>query len=276
MPGISARLHPASGLLEDRDVELADRRSVRHDEVQQGTFALSVAGVMVLLFLVNDWRLYAGTGRFTVLLVLRLVTVAATGIAIAALRGEPTARRIDRATAGYLVVLAAMMAAMSALRPSDSTSPHFVNAFLVVMFFVGCPGPARNAAWGAVTLGLGAVVLVFIHGVPEDRLAQLAIPTILVSGGLVGWYGSRGVQRTRRELFVALLEQRQANARLTEARVEIRTLRGIIPICGHCKRIRDDGGYWFQLEEFISARSDALFSHGICPDCTREHFPEVG
>jgi hypothetical protein len=57
---------------------------------------------------------------------------------------------------------------------------------------------------------------------------------------------------------------------------EIHTLRGIIPICGHCKRIRDDAGYWLQVEEFISARSEASFSHGICPDCTREHYPEVG
>jgi GAF domain-containing protein len=47
----------------------------------------------------------------------------------------------------------------------------------------------------------------------------------------------------------------------------MKTLRGILPICGGCKRIRDESGYWHPLEEYISARSNADFSHGVCPDC---------
>ena len=55
---------------------------------------------------------------------------------------------------------------------------------------------------------------------------------------------------------------------------EIKVLKGIIPICAHCKKIRDDKGYWTQLERYISDHSEALFSHGICEDCEKEHFPE--
>ena len=56
---------------------------------------------------------------------------------------------------------------------------------------------------------------------------------------------------------------------------EIRTLRGIIPICAHCKKIRDDQGAWGQIEAYIQAHSEAHFSHGICPDCMRRHYPEA-
>jgi hypothetical protein len=51
---------------------------------------------------------------------------------------------------------------------------------------------------------------------------------------------------------------------------EVKTLRGIIPICMHCKKIRDDKGAWNQLEKYITENSDAQFSHGICDKCLNE------
>lgn len=55
---------------------------------------------------------------------------------------------------------------------------------------------------------------------------------------------------------------------------EVKTLRGIIPICASCKKIRDDQGYWHQVEKYVKDRSDADFSHGICPDCAVKLYPE--
>ncbi|VFQ46528.1 hypothetical protein [Desulfoluna butyratoxydans] len=57
------------------------------------------------------------------------------------------------------------------------------------------------------------------------------------------------------------------NTELREALTEIRQLKGIIPICASCKKIRDDQGYWHQVEAYLSAHSEARFSHGICPAC---------
>jgi len=62
--------------------------------------------------------------------------------------------------------------------------------------------------------------------------------------------------------------------KLQKAFDEIKTLRGIIPICSHCKQIRDDEGLWKQIEEYIHTHSEAEFSHGICPSCMRKHYPE--
>jgi PleD family two-component response regulator len=61
---------------------------------------------------------------------------------------------------------------------------------------------------------------------------------------------------------------------LQDALKDIRTLSGLIPICASCKKIRDDKGYWSQVEEYIEERSDAQFSHGICPKCRDELYPE--
>lgn len=74
------------------------------------------------------------------------------------------------------------------------------------------------------------------------------------------------------------LEQRVATRtqELQTALDTIKTLHGIIPICASCKKIRDDHGSWNQLETYISEHTDADFSHGICPDCARRLYPEVG
>jgi DNA-binding response OmpR family regulator len=54
---------------------------------------------------------------------------------------------------------------------------------------------------------------------------------------------------------------------LQEALGRVRTLQGLLPICSYCKRVRNDGDYWQQVESYVSDHSDARFSHGICPDC---------
>ena len=58
---------------------------------------------------------------------------------------------------------------------------------------------------------------------------------------------------------------------LEEALAKVNKLEGLLPICSYCKRVRDDGDYWQRVESYIEARSEALFSHGICPDCYEEH-----
>ena len=67
-----------------------------------------------------------------------------------------------------------------------------------------------------------------------------------------------------------LLMRVRTHVELKQAREEIRTLKGIIPICANCKKIRDDKGFWNQVETYISNRTDAKFSHGLCPACERE------
>ena len=54
----------------------------------------------------------------------------------------------------------------------------------------------------------------------------------------------------------------------------IKTLRGIIPICSNCKKIRDDAGYWNQVEIYVRDHTEAEFSHGMCPDCIAQLYPE--
>ncbi|MFC1745809.1 hypothetical protein ACFL35_17585 [Candidatus Riflebacteria bacterium] len=62
---------------------------------------------------------------------------------------------------------------------------------------------------------------------------------------------------------------------LKDALTNVKTLKGLLPICAGCKKIRDDKGYWNQIETYIGEHTDVDFSHGMCPDCMQEHYPEI-
>ncbi len=82
-------------------------------------------------------------------------------------------------------------------------------------------------------------------------------------------------QLAEQELYVKSEKLTELNSKLNKSLEEVKTLRGIIPICSYCKKIRDDEGIWNQLEAYIHLHSDAEFSHGACPDCYKKQMAEL-
>jgi DNA-binding response OmpR family regulator len=76
------------------------------------------------------------------------------------------------------------------------------------------------------------------------------------------------LEKKNEELERLIVENKQAKS-------EINTLRGILPICSHCKKIRNDKGYWTTIESYISKHSEAEFSHGMCLDCAKKLYPDI-
>ena len=67
-------------------------------------------------------------------------------------------------------------------------------------------------------------------------------------------------------------EKDELIAKLRDALDNVKTLSGLLPICSHCKNIRNDEGYWHQIEEFLSKHSEVVFTHSICPDCAKKFY----
>ena len=93
-----------------------------------------------------------------------------------------------------------------------------------------------------------------------------------VDGEITGYQGTiRDITEVRRKQ----LEKEQLISDLQDALAEVKKLSGLLPICMHCKKIRDDKGYWNQLEAYIHEHSDAEFSHSICRDCAEKYYPDM-
>ena len=81
----------------------------------------------------------------------------------------------------------------------------------------------------------------------------------------------RNLQKT---LQIQNNQLQEKNRELQQALNSVNTLSGLLPICAHCKKIRDDSGYWQDVEIYIRDHSDAVLSHGLCPDCIVDLYPE--
>jgi hypothetical protein len=157
---------------------------------------------------------------------------------------------------GLAAALALLVLLLRKVRPTRATLDLFwlvamtaVSASLALRVWVD-PVPLRPFIL-LIALPMAGT---FIHG----RTATLLLWSSQIGLVLLGW----GLAHPRIH-------------RLAEARREIRALEGMIPICAHCKKVRNDKGYWEQVEGYLTRRKLALFSHGICPDCLEEVRREV-
>jgi FixJ family two-component response regulator len=99
----------------------------------------------------------------------------------------------------------------------------------------------------------------------EQKVRERTAELVEANGALKAEVAQRKHAEEERE---KLIRQLQA------ALAEVKTLSGLLPICASCKKIRDDKGYWSQIEEYIRKNSDAEFTHGICPDCAEKLYPQ--
>jgi hypothetical protein len=89
------------------------------------------------------------------------------------------------------------------------------------------------------------------------------------------WPLREKLRDTNGYIILPVREQKKLIAELQEALASIKTLKGLLPICASCKKVRDDKGYWNQIEVYIRERSDAEFSHGLCPDCAQRYYDQL-
>lgn len=103
------------------------------------------------------------------------------------------------------------------------------------------------------------------------RLRTTEVPVFGDDGNVLG---IEGIVQDITELYRAKAEREDTIKKLEKAFSEIRTLQGILPLCSFCKKIRDDKGYWEQVDVYIHKYSEADISHSICPKCMATYYPE--
>jgi hypothetical protein len=169
----------------------------------------------------------------------------------------------------------------------------FSNVDIVKKTLTGESGAARNyniveheerlaGYYGISRYGWGVIVTQSVREAFRQRNATLR--TLIAVCGLLLIFAFTVVvlvgqiiynqQKTTDLLNQKNTELQQINGDLQAALERIKTLKGLLPICAHCKKIRDDSGYWQQIETYVSSHSDAEFTHGIYPECIIKYFPK--
>jgi hypothetical protein len=244
----------------------------------------------------------AGAAGFRVPLLYALAAALSCAAHVAAYRS-----RLAEGARDPFLTIWSMVLSVSVQIAFLAIAPEVGFVFLTVLFIVFGFGAIRMTlretaiTWSVAAVGVAALTpfidrpFVIPMGSPAERwITGLCFLLTLGRCATIGVFGSvvreRLAERTGalRRLTSSLEDQvadrtrdlARANAELerlvAERTAEIKTLRGVLPICAYCKKIRDDRGAWNQLEAYISTHSEALFSHGICAECRQSHFPDLG
>lgn len=194
----------------------------------------------------------------------RLGCCALTTLAfVAALRIRSVAA-YDRLAFGYLL-LATSLSSVVLLRSPDPSGIMPIAAVVVVHVLLRNPRWQRTLA--AVVLSAAAATAIYFNAELTKFFYGYTLLALLFAN-VIGTWAARVQERARYGRFVALAERAHAIERAEQ-------LDLLMPMCDTCGKIRDDAGYWQDVFDFLARHSDYKASHGICPACMREHFPEI-
>jgi ABC-type nickel/cobalt efflux system permease component RcnA len=146
---------------------------------------------------------------------------------------------------------------------------------MVVGFYAALPNALRRQTLAAMLLSVGATLMYALRQSSIPLVDVLTIAESFAIANAIGWYVSRRRDRLEASEEEALLREQSSRLELEQTLRELRVLRGIIPICSHCRKIRSEVGDWQRLETYMHEHTDAEISHGLCPACLDEHYPAV-
>ena len=167
-------------------------------------------------------------------------------------------------------VVAVAVSVAAALEWLQPCTPSRRRLYRATAFLFACYGGlflARGVAWGLRATAPD----MFVHGTPDGSfflglgiLDSCLMTMVLMLNG----------QRLEEDLLAANGQLRLALEELRESTAQVKILTGILPMCSHCKRIRDAEERWVPVDQYVTQKSEARISHGLCPPCLEELYPE--
>ncbi len=248
----------AAALLKALDVALGDISDP--EERHRRSFLVIVLLILIPVFLAFS-LIDLGHGELATAFP-QLALAALFAFAISWFRGQKSVVAVAR-----LLLVSAILVFLREVVRGGGEGFALLWAFLFPVFIFFVFGMIEGRRWVMLLIAAtaGAMAVSSWH---YERALLMRFFVILALSGLLSYALEVARAHAARELG-------EEKAALTEALGQIRTLTGLLPICASCKKIRDDKGDWKPIESYITERTDALFTHGICPNCAQRFFPDA-
>lgn len=251
-------------------------------------YLLAMAGLAIFaastaLLSVNDFQFIGPTPTAFALLAGRIALIAWTiWLAVTFRRGDDYAR-FDRCLVWCGLFGVTLVAVMRLTRPLDYLHNFAAEAAFALILFLMFRMRRPWLALAPTYLGLSGLLTLWFWKTSPSLPPLVAISLSLVVAMAGGYAMACWAENLRRRQFLTQRAEAQARRQLErtvedlrQAQAEVRALSGLLPICANCKKIRDDSGYWQQIESYISAHTQAQFTHGLCPECIAKLYPQLG
>ena len=161
------------------------------------------------------------------------------------------------------------------LRVMISSAIFVVYSGVILWYYAKRIASTYKRNW-LLPVGFSVQMAIFLARIIHLAMLRRGLSDFMQSGNLEAFLIIL-IYSTSIVIIVGLvvLNYQRTELELRNATSEVKTLRGIIPICASCKKIRDDEGYWNAVDSYLRLHTEAEFSHGLCPDCSRKLYPEL-
>ena len=272
---IKEELNSISTVFKSSEFEHSYRQQYLDQDRKQTKIIFIVTAVSIMLFIFSDYKLFGNSGMFYTLLTARslfsLFAILLT-VSLGKLSNEHT---FDISTLFSVLFLSGLVLFINMTRPADYLSHSIADIAILLTIYLILPNRFIFQLISAIIFTAGNIIIIINFRSSHALLGNNIILVSYVLINLLGIIAARQMHISRRTQYELFINEKKLKEEYQNALEEIITLRGIIPICANCKQIRDDQGYWNQLEVYIQKRSLAKFSHGICPRCSKILYPEI-
>jgi len=205
---------------------------------------------------------------------LRAVQLSLWIVGLVLIRRARSRETLRRLLFGLALTVVFFLVTHAWLRPADNWMPLRTFVMVSIATFVVYPYQFRNQLIAWLALLVAAASLMWGHYAAMPSVDRVAAALNILIAGALGMAVARNRLKLERDLDEALERERQAVEDRQRTAAALRTLEGIIPICMYCREVRTEAGAWEKLDDYVRSRTDADFSHGICPVCLSRNFPE--
>jgi len=266
---LSTKLHPA-------ELENNFRRDILKHDVKQISVAIILAFIPISLFVLNDILTFSDIELFEEIIISRIGMTIWSLVVIYIIRTTRSILVVDRVILIWMIGASLLALLISYSRPGDYLPVTVLNMIYIMAIYVLFPIPLYLQVIAGVLISLGECILIaFFKSLPVIPGGIIMLILGFTIANLFGFVASYRLCLSRRKQFVLLHNELEIKANLQYALSEVKTLRGIIPICMSCRKIRNDEGYYEVVERYLKRHSDVDFSHTLCPDCFSEKMDEL-
>ncbi|MBU2552074.1 MAG: hypothetical protein KKB20_26925 [Proteobacteria bacterium] len=244
--------------------------------------SLLILGFIGILFFIRDLIEVSNRETIYFLLALRLVVVLFILFSVLVIRrAKDYFTRYHALLLTNQIVIAIGVFMLAVMREMPIACLGVNTILLTLINYQFLNNRFSYTLFACVFTGVGAILtsVIYLNINFSEFIASILF---LVPINFLGIIILRSINRARRHEYLAFTDLEKANdekedliQELRDTLAEVKTLRGFIPICANCKKIRNDKGYWEQVEKYLADRTEVQFTHAICPDCVDELYPEI-
>jgi len=262
------------------NLEYASNRALRNEVFRRHEsndrrmliVAVLLAGLVNFAFVIGDCRNFPASGSCLTMALMRGALFAlALGFA-GAIPFIRSIRWLQVSLLAWQILMSLGFTLVDWLIPPGSPQYSMGDLAYLIALFLFMPNRLLYQILSAAFFMAIHIVMLHHHGgfSPLWWESLLMFPVAMICSGYISWR----IMQTRLSEYRRWSSERHARVALQSAVEQVKTLSGLLPICAYCKKVRDDSGYWHEVESYIRRHSTADFSHSLCPDCGEEHYPE--